>query len=101
MPGPAAHVSGPGRSDTKNSHLPPTGVGQKSFAAELTGAPRFCGVPQGASLLTRSATQISLPPEVPGRFDARYRLKPSRDSIGQPSLTGVLTFGTAVASCQL
>src|SRR4030095_516739 len=78
---------------TKNRLSPRTGVGQKSSAAELTGAPRFWGAPKGASVLLRWATQISSPPSPPGRFEARYRLSPSGDWIGQPSRAGVFRSG--------
>jgi hypothetical protein len=40
---------------TKMSPPPRTGVGQKSSAAELTGAPRFSGAPQGSPVLSRWA----------------------------------------------
>src|SRR3954451_10155958 len=83
------HVPGPPRSLTKRSRLPGKGVGQKSLALEFTGAPRFTGAPHRASLLSRCATQMSLPPRPPGRLDAMYRLSPSGDWIGQPSLNTV------------
>src|SRR5215211_1728771 len=76
---------------TKKSPPPWIGVGQKSLAAEFTGAPRFTGAPQGAALLARRATQMSMPPSPPGRFEAMYRLSPSGDSIGQPSSATVLS----------
>jgi hypothetical protein len=42
---------------------------------------------------------MSLP--TPGiRIDAMYKLNPSRDSIGQPSLTGLFTSRTGVATLQ-
>src|ERR687891_742379 len=75
---------------TKNRPPFPTGVGQKSSAVELTGSPRFCGAPHGALVLARVAIQMSSPPFPPGRFEARYRLSPSGDWIGQPSSDGVL-----------
>src|SRR5215204_2465911 len=76
---------------TKKSPPPVIGVGQKSLAAELIGAPRFTGAPHGAALLARRATQMSMPPSPPGRFEAMYRLRPSGDSIGQPSSATVLS----------
>jgi hypothetical protein len=45
---------------TKNRPPPRIGVGQKSSAVELTGEGRFTGAPQGASLDSRSATQMSM-----------------------------------------
>ena len=42
-------------------------------------------------MLLRVAIQISSPPLPPGRFDARYRLSPSGDWIGQPSSDGVFS----------
>src|SRR3990170_8707216 len=75
---------------TKNSPFLPTGVGQKSSAAELTGSPMFCGALHGAPVVPRVATQMSSPPLPPGRFEAMYRLSPSGDWIGQPSCDGVL-----------
>ena len=44
---------------TKKSPRPRTGVGQKSLAVELIGAPMFWGAPQGAVGLSRCATQMS------------------------------------------
>src|SRR5215211_571540 len=76
---------------TKKSPPPAIGVGQKSLAAELTGAPTFIGAPHEAALLARRATQMSMPPSPPGRFEAMYRLSPSGDSIGQPSSAMVLS----------
>src|SRR3954452_14346373 len=86
-PGPALQVAGPGRSDTKSSQLPFNGVGQKSFAAELIGAPRFTGTDHSARSFLRAATQMSLPPSVPRRLEAMNSCRPLGDSIGQPSLT--------------
>src|SRR5215211_169228 len=76
---------------TKKSPPPAIGVGQKSLAAEFTGAPTFTGAPHEAALLARRATQMSMPPSPPGRFEAMYRLSPSGDSIGQPSSATVLS----------
>src|SRR5215217_445614 len=80
---------------TKNSPPPRIGVGQKSSAVELTGSPRFCGAPQGASLDSRRATQMSMSvlrsPSERGRVEAMYRLRPSGDWIGQPSCTAVFS----------
>src|SRR5690349_6714779 len=91
-------VPSPGRSDTNNSDRPSTGVGQKSADVLLMGAPRLRGVPQGMPMLARSAAQMSLPPVVPGRFDASNRLSPSALSMGQPSpKPGTLTSLTSVA----
>ena len=56
---------------TNSSWLPGSGVGQKSFEAELTGAWRFIGVSHVPAMLARSATQMSLLPRLPGRFEAR------------------------------
>src|SRR5918993_6088834 len=91
-------VPSPARSDTKNSERPITGVGQKSAAVVLIGAPRLRGSPQGDVRLARSAAQMSLPPNVPARFEAMNRLRPSADSIGQPSAAVELTSVTATAS---
>src|ERR1051325_9872705 len=88
----------PGRSDTKNSDRPRTGVGQKSAEDGLMGAPRLRRAPQGDPRSARSAAQTSLPPAVPGRFDAINRLRPSALSMGQPSLKpGTLTSLISVA----
>src|SRR5918992_3316467 len=87
---PCPHAPGSASRLTKNSPFLPTGVGQKSSAAELTGSPRFWGAPHAALVLARVATQTSSPPLPPGRFDAMYRLSPSEDWIGQPSSDGVL-----------
>src|SRR5574340_1777269 len=89
---PWPHAPGSASRLTKNRPFPffPTGVGQKSSAAELTGSPRFRGAPHGADVLERVAVQMSRPPLPPGRFDAKYRLNPSGDWIGQPSAYGLL-----------
>jgi signal transduction histidine kinase len=76
---------------TKNSPRLPTGVGQKSSAAEFTGSPRFVGAFQGTLVEARVATQMSSPPIPPGRFEAMKRLRPSGDWIGHPSTDGVFT----------
>jgi hypothetical protein len=76
---------------TKYSPSPPTGVGQKSSAAEFTGSPRFTGALHGSLVLVREDTQMSIPPSPPGRFDAIYRLRPSGDWIGQPSRNSVFS----------
>src|SRR6266542_3774277 len=76
---------------TKKRPFPRTGVGQKSSAVELTGSPRFCGAPQGALVPDRRATQMSSPPTPSGRFEAMYRLRPSGDWIGQPSIHSVFS----------
>src|SRR5688572_5943745 len=91
-------VPSPARSETKNSQRPMTGVGQKSAALVLIGAPRLRGSDQGDVRLTRSAAQMSLPPNVPARFEAMNRLRPSADSIGQPSALGEFTSVTGTAS---
>ena len=75
---------------TNSSRPPRSGVGQKSSAAELIGAGRFSGAPNGLSTLSRCATQMSSPPLPPGRLDAMNRLRPSGERIGQPSSDGVL-----------
>src|ERR1044071_1754557 len=89
-----------GRSETKNSERPYTGVGQKSFATELMGSPRFFGGCHGEVRLSRSDTQMSLP-TLPGtsfgRAEAKNRLSPSADSIGQPSGAAEFTSTTGVA----
>jgi hypothetical protein len=41
---------------------------------------------------------MSLPPNVPARLEAMNRLRPSADSIGQPSAAVELTSVTAMAS---
>src|SRR5215207_9083953 len=74
---------------TKKRPFPPTGVGQKSSDAELIGSGRFTGAGHGSFVLARVDTQRSSPPCPPGRFDARYRLRPSRDAIGHPSVDAV------------
>src|SRR5919204_4591023 len=82
---------------TKNRRRPRVGDGQKSSAELFTGAPRFTGAPYGPPGSSRCATQMSCPPRPPGRFDAMYRLRPSGDWIGQPSLYGVFRLELAPA----
>src|SRR3990172_3462809 len=82
----------PGRLEA-NKNLCPSrgGEGQKSLYGLLIGAPRLPGAPKGPSGLARSATQMSRPPSPPGRSEARYSCRPSRDRIGQPSRNGVFS----------
>src|SRR5215212_7389309 len=91
---PMPHVTpGSTRRLTKNSPSPRIGVGQKSSAVELTGAPRFCGAPQGESFDSLSATQMSISvrvsPSKRGLVDAMNRFNPSGAWIGQPSWNAV------------
>src|SRR6187397_2912125 len=98
---PAPHAPAPPRLDTKNSLFPGSGSGQKSAAAEFTGAGRWTAGCHGASIEARFATQMSLgsvsPPTAPGRVEARYRLSPSNDSIGQPSACALLRADSSTA----
>jgi hypothetical protein len=94
-------VPSPGRSETKNRNRPITGVGQKSAHIVLMGSPRFLTSPQGASMLVRSAAQISLAPSEPNRGDAMKIERPSSDSIGQPSACGEFSAGTVTAVLHL
>jgi hypothetical protein len=59
---------------TNRSFPPRSGVGQKSFAAELMGAGSFSGAPNGSSTLARVATQMfrsgALSSTLSGRLDA-------------------------------
>src|SRR5688572_6881727 len=91
---PAPHVPAPPRALTKNRRLAVSGVGQKSAAAELTGAGRWTAGPQGAVTLARRNDQMSLgsvsPPTAPGRVDAMYSSSPLGVSIGQPSACALL-----------
>src|SRR3990170_6391148 len=100
LPGPALQVPSPGRSETKSSQLPLRGVGQKSLNSELIGAPRFSGSDHGDASLVRCATQMSLPPSVPDRVEAIYRLLPLGDSMGQPSAAALLTAASTTAGPQ-
>src|SRR5688572_7134952 len=78
---------------TKNSRLPRAGVGQKSSAPLLTGAPALTGSPQPEVVVSRRAIQMSCPPSPPGRLVAMNKLRPSGERIGQPSLKVVLRLG--------
>src|ERR671919_1070798 len=78
---------------TNRRPSPWIGVGQKSSAAELIGSGRLTGAPQGSLALARVATQMSRPPLPPGRLEAMYRLSPSGDWIGHPSVNGVFRSG--------
>src|SRR5215207_3369285 len=76
---------------TNRSFPPRSGVGQKSFEAELIGAGRFSGAPNASSALARVATQMSSPPCPPGRLEAMNSWRASGDRIGQPSSDPVLS----------
>src|SRR5918996_599744 len=78
---------------TNRRPFPWIGVGQKSSESELIGSGRFTGALHGARALARVDTQMSRPPLPPGRFEAMYRLRPSGDWIGHPSVNGVFRSG--------
>src|SRR3990170_3859579 len=91
----------PGRVETNRSAFPRRGVGQKSAKVEFTGGPMFSADPHGPSIDWRWNTQMSFGsgfPVPPARFEAMHRLRPSGDSIGQPSAAPVLTPGSGTAS---
>src|SRR5215813_1713539 len=54
---------------------------------------RLTGEFQGEARLSRCATQMSFPPTPPGRLDEKYRLSPSLEIAGLPSLNGELITG--------
>src|ERR1700687_448344 len=77
-------------------------LGAKSPKALFTIVPRLNGGSQQSSRLSRSVTQRSLPPEPPGRFDSKMRLKPSLEMVGWLSLNAELTTaGQVVPSLSL
>src|SRR3989442_3061306 len=55
--------------------------------------PRFTGAPQGSSILARCDTQMSVPPNPPGRSELTYRLRPSLEIAGCCSFAAELTTG--------
>src|SRR5215211_290370 len=68
--------------------------GVSSLAAVLIVGPRFTGSPQASSRLARCETQMSAPPNPPGRLELKYRLRQSLESAGPAVLNpGVLTGG--------
>src|SRR3990172_5260444 len=82
----------PGRLETNMNPCPSrSGEGQKSLSVLLIGSPTLTGSPNGPSGLARSATQMSMPPNPPGRSEAMYSCSPLRDRIGQPSRYGVFS----------
>src|SRR5262249_49134356 len=67
-----------GRSLWKKSQWPSReNAGLNSTAPVLMTDPRFCGASQVLSTLERWETQRSSAPKPPGRFEVKYRLKPS------------------------
>src|SRR5215211_7480067 len=86
---------------TKKRPSPWIGVGQKSSDAELIGSGKSAGWPHGSSELARVATQMSRPPLPPGRFEAKYRLRPSGDWIGHPSVNDVFKSGLFPATSSI
>src|SRR5713226_5062481 len=68
-------------------------LGAFSLLLVLMAGPRFCGVPQGASLLARCVTQMSEPPKPPGRVEEKYRLSPSFESDAPVSPDAELRMG--------
>src|SRR5690348_16427212 len=92
-------VEPPDRLLAKNSRWPSRDrLGAKSAPALLMGAPRFMGVCQAhagspPSVQARWDTQISSEPELPSRFEEKWRLSPSRASTAFCSLEVELTTG--------
>src|SRR5919106_5456189 len=78
---------------TNRRPFPWIGVGQKSSESELIDSGRLTGAPHGSLALARVATQMSRPPLPPGRLEAMYRLSPSGDWIGHPSVNAVFRSG--------
>src|SRR5712664_3656839 len=73
-------------------------VGARSFPAELMFGPRFAGVchaqaGSSASAQARCETQMSVPPNPPGRSELMYRLSPSLEIAGCCSFAAVLIAG--------
>src|SRR6266581_3184389 len=66
-------------------------LGVASLKALFTIGPRLNGGSQQSSRLSRSVTQRSTPPEPPGRFDWKMRLKPSLEMVGWLSSEAELT----------
>jgi hypothetical protein len=69
-------------------------AGKPSKAAVLILAPRFTGQSQGRSTLSRRATYRSLSPKAsggtPGRFETKYKVRPSWEMAGAASPDDVL-----------
>src|SRR5262245_27609990 len=98
----SAPPQGPGLALTNRKPWPSRmGEGQKSSYAVLIGSPTLVGSPHGSSGLSRRETQMSrlgcpLAATIdPGRFEARYRVRPSREAEGHPSFHSVLKAGSA------
>ena len=67
--------------------------GKRSLLLVLIVDPRFTGAPQGSSRLARWETQMSPPPNPPGRLEEMYRLSPFREIAGNRSSNAELTSG--------
>src|SRR5437867_3820900 len=69
--------------------------GARSFPLELTATPRFTGVshPKSSRMSLRRETQVSKPPDPPGRLLEKYIERPSREKLGSKSREPVLMFG--------
>jgi hypothetical protein len=62
----------------------------------LIADPRLTATPHGESTVWRRVTQRSSPPNEPydsGRFEAKYRLRPSFDALDAKSANSVFTSG--------
>src|SRR4029079_3372424 len=92
---PCPQLSAVERLLTNRSFPPRSGVGQKSFAAELMGAGSFSGAPNGSPTLSRVATQMFrsgvLSPALSGVLYAMWSWRLSGDRIGHPSSEVVLS----------
>ena len=76
----------PLRSDARNSVNPSLEMpGSQSFAAVLTEEPRFTGGPNEDDRVALAATQMSSPPNPPGRLEQKYRSRLSAEMLGKPS----------------
>src|SRR5215218_6538040 len=73
---------------TNSRRSPGSAVGQNSFASVLTGSGNGSGDSQAPFSVARYATQKT---RLPDRSEAKNNVRPSGDSIGQPSLTAELT----------
>ncbi|MBA7661654.1 hypothetical protein ES703_69674 [subsurface metagenome] len=59
----------------------------------LTVGPRFTGVPQGSSVVSRVVTHMSALPYPPDRLEPKYNSRPSAEMLGMASAAERLTVG--------
>src|SRR5439155_3277390 len=84
----------PSRLLLKNIHRPSREkAGWPSLRPVLTTGPRFIGGFQGLSTVSRFDSQMSAPPNPPGRSEVKYKVRSSLEIAGPDSVKAEFTRG--------